>query len=48
MLIEHHPGHLNKGLVLAFNNAILLGDIKRGKLMLEGQSSAEGLKMSIF
>jgi hypothetical protein len=24
MLIDHRPGHLNKGLILAFNNVILL------------------------
>jgi hypothetical protein len=35
MLIKHHPGFLNKGLILAFNNAILLGHIRSGKLMLE-------------
>jgi hypothetical protein len=35
MLIEHHPGHLNKGLIFALNNTILLRDIRRGKLVLE-------------
>ena len=47
MLIEHHPIHLNKGLILVLNNAILLGDIRRGKLMLEAQRSIKGFKMSI-
>jgi hypothetical protein len=35
MLIEHHPGHLNKGSIFALNNTILLRDIRRGKLVLE-------------
>jgi hypothetical protein len=35
MLIEHRPGHLNKGLIFAFNNAILLRHMRGGKLMLE-------------
>jgi hypothetical protein len=48
MLIKHHPGHLNKGSILALNNAILLMHIWRGKLMLESQRSTKGLKMSIF
>jgi hypothetical protein len=48
MLIEHRPGHLNKGLILVFNNAILSGHIQRGKLMLKSQRSAKGFKMNIF
>ena len=48
MLIEHHPSHLNKVLILALNNTILLGDIRRGKLMLEAQRSTKGFKMSIL
>ena len=48
MLIEHRPSHLNKGPILALNNAILLRDIRRGKLMLEAQRSTKGLKMSIL
>ena len=48
MLIKHCPGHLNKGPILAFNNAILLGHIWRGKLMLESQRSTKGCKVSIF
>ena len=48
MLIEHHPIHLNKGPILAFNNAILLGHIRRGKLMLECQRGTKGSKMSIL
>jgi hypothetical protein len=35
MLIKHRPDHLNKGLILALNNAILLGHIRRRKLMLD-------------
>jgi len=48
MLIKHRPGHLNKGSILAFINAILLGHIRRGKLMLESQRSTECCKWSIF
>jgi hypothetical protein len=48
MAIEHHPGHLNKGPILAFNNATLLRHIQRGKLMPESQRSTKGFKMSIF
>jgi hypothetical protein len=48
MLIEHRPGHLNKGPTLALNNTILLRDIRRGKLMLEAQRSTKGFKMSIL
>jgi hypothetical protein len=48
MLIEHHPSHINKDLILAFNNAILPRHIRRGKLMLESQRSTKGLKMSIL
>ena len=48
MLIEHRPGHLNKGPILALNNTILLRDIRRGKLMLEAQRSTKGFKMSIL
>jgi hypothetical protein len=47
MLIKHRPGHLNKGLIFAFNNTILLGYIRRGKLMLESQRSTKGCKLSI-
>jgi hypothetical protein len=42
ILIEHRPGLLNKGLILALNNTILLRDIRRGKLMLEVQRSTKG------
>jgi hypothetical protein len=48
MLIEHRPSHLNRVLILAFNNAILLSHIWRGKQMLESQRSTKGLKMSIM
>jgi hypothetical protein len=48
ILIEHHPGHLNKGPILALNYTILLRDIERGKLMLEAQRSIKGFKMSIL
>jgi len=37
MFIEHHPSHLNKGPILALNNTILLGNIRKGKLVLEIQ-----------
>ena len=46
MLIEHRPGHLNKGPILALNNTILLRGMRRGKLMLETQRSTKGFKMS--
>jgi hypothetical protein len=48
MLIEHRPGHLNKGPILMLNNTILLRNIGRGKLMLEAQRSTKGFKMSIL
>ena len=48
VLIEHRPSHLYKGPILALNNAILIGDIRRGKLMLEAQRSTKGFKMSIL
>jgi hypothetical protein len=48
MLIEHRPGHLNKGPILALNNTILLRDIGRGKLMLKAQRSTKGFKVSIL
>jgi hypothetical protein len=35
MLIEHHPNHLNKGLILVFNDVILLRHIRRGKSMFK-------------
>jgi hypothetical protein len=48
MLIKHRPSHLNKGLILAFNDAILLSHIQRGKLMLKSQISTKGFKMNIL
>jgi hypothetical protein len=48
MLIEHRPGHLNKGSILALNNTILLRDIGREKLMLKAQRSTKGFKVSIL
>jgi hypothetical protein len=48
VLIEHRPSYLNKGLILALNNSILLGDIRREKLMLEAQRSTKGFKTSIL
>jgi hypothetical protein len=48
MLIKHRPSHLNKGPIFASNNTILLGHIRRGKLMLEYQRSTKGCKLSIF
>jgi hypothetical protein len=48
MLIEHHPGHLNKGLILALNNTALLRDIRRGELVLKTQRRAEGIKLRVL
>ncbi len=48
MLIKHRPGHLNKGPILAFNNAILQRHIPRGELMLESQKNTKGIKMNIL
>jgi hypothetical protein len=48
MLIKHRPSHLNKGPIFVFNNTILLGQIRREKLMLESQRSTKGCKLSIF
>jgi hypothetical protein len=48
VLIEHRPSHLNKGLILVLNNTILLGNIRREKLMLEAQRSIKGFKISIL
>jgi hypothetical protein len=48
MIIEHRPGHLNKGSILAFNNVILLRHIRNEKLILKSQGSTKGLKMSLF
>ena len=48
VLIEHRPSHLNKGLIIALYNTILLGDIRRGKLMLVAQRSTKGFKISIL
>jgi hypothetical protein len=48
MLIKHRPGQLNKGPIFAFNNTILLGHIRRGKLMLKSQRSTKGCNFSIF
>jgi hypothetical protein len=47
MLIEHRPGHLNKGPILVLNNT-MLRDTGRRKLMLEAQRSTKGFKMSIL
>jgi hypothetical protein len=35
MLIKHCPSHLNKGPILALDDAIALRHIRRGKLMLK-------------
>ena len=48
MLRAHHPRHLNKDPILAFNNDIMLRYIWRGKLMLKSQISTKGFKMSIL
>jgi hypothetical protein len=48
VLIKHHPIHLNKGSILTLNDAILLGDIRRGKLILKAQRRTKGFKMSIL
>jgi hypothetical protein len=47
MLIEHHPGHLNKGPILALNNTILLRDIRREKLVLKTQRT-KGIKLRVL
>jgi hypothetical protein len=47
-LIEHRPGHLNKGPIFVLNNTILLRDVGRGKLMLEAQRSTKSFKISIL
>jgi hypothetical protein len=48
MLIEHRPGHLNKGPILALNNTVLLRDIRRGKLVLKTQGRTEGIKLRVL
>jgi len=48
MLIEHRPSHFNQSPIFALNNTVLLGDIRRGKLVLEAQRRAKGFKMSIL
>jgi hypothetical protein len=48
MLIKHRTDHLNKGSILAFNNAILLRHIQRGNLMLNSQRSTKCFKRSVF
>jgi hypothetical protein len=48
MLIELHLGHINKGLILVFNNVILLGHIRRGKLMIESQRSTKRFQNETF
>jgi hypothetical protein len=47
ILIKHRPSHLNKGLILAFNNANLSSHIWRQKRMLKSQIFTKGLKISI-
>src|SRR5579859_8183184 len=48
MLIEHRPGHLNKGPILSLNYSVLRGNIRRGVLVFETKIMAEVVKMSIF
>jgi hypothetical protein len=48
VLIEHDPSHLNEGLILAFNNNILLRHVWRGKLMLKAKGIIKDLKISIL
>jgi len=48
MLIEHRPGHLNNGPIFALNNTILMGNIRRGKLVLKTQRSTKGIKLGVF
>jgi len=47
MLIEHHPGHLNKRVVLAFHNAVLWGSIWRRQLMVQTMITAEVVHMRV-
>ena len=42
MLIEHHPSHFNKGLILALSNTILWRDIRRRKRKEEGRRMGRG------
>jgi hypothetical protein len=48
MHIKYRPSYLNKDPIFAFNNAILLRYIWRGKPMLKIQRSTQHLKMSVL
>ena len=48
VLIEHRPGHFNKGAILAFNNPVLLGNIWRRKLVFKTLVMATGFETIIF
>ena len=48
MLIEHHPGHLNKRVVLAFHNAVLWGSIRSRKLVIKTQVRQKASKQEFL
>src|SRR5579883_2129259 len=48
MLIEHRPGHLNKGPILSLNYSILRGNIRRGVLVFKTKITAEVVKMRVL
>ena len=48
MLIEHRPGHLNKGPILSLNYSILRGNIWRGVLVFKTKIMTEMVKTSIL
>src|SRR5579859_674720 len=48
MLIEHRPGHLNKGPIFPFNNSILRGNIWRRVLVFKTKTTTEIIKTRVF
>src|SRR5579883_2008901 len=48
MLIEHRPGHLNKGPIFALNYSILWRNIWRGVLVFKTVITAEIVKTRVF
>jgi hypothetical protein len=47
MLIEHHPSHLNKSVVLSFHNSILLRHTWGRKLLINTMLKAKLIKRGI-
>jgi hypothetical protein len=47
-LIEHHPNHLTKGMILPFDHTILTSHIGRRKLMFETQITTKGFEPRVF